>query len=60
MNQLVVKSQLAVVDKGSSISKKCTKTTNRECRCRDGFVLWEEDSSTCKCEVGFGLKHEGT
>ncbi|XP_047438141.1 tumor necrosis factor receptor superfamily member 4 isoform X2 [Mugil cephalus] len=41
---------------GSFIEQKCTKTTDTICRCREGFVKWDNDSSTCKCIKGKGIK----
>ncbi|XP_068568300.1 tumor necrosis factor receptor superfamily member 9 [Cebidichthys violaceus] len=43
-------------ESGSVVKEKCTKETNTQCRCRGEFVLWESDSSSCKCDIGFGLK----
>nr|XP_046239428.1 tumor necrosis factor receptor superfamily member 4 [Scatophagus argus] len=42
---------------GSVTKQKCTKETNTKCECRGEFVPWDDDSSTCKCDVGFGLDH---
>lgn len=47
------------VDYGSAVKEACTKETNTKCQCRGEFVPAESDSSTCKCEIGFGLKSEG-
>ncbi|XP_022602551.1 tumor necrosis factor receptor superfamily member 4-like isoform X2 [Seriola dumerili] len=41
--------------RGSAIEQKCTKETDTKCQCREGFVPWGSDSSTCKCDIGFGL-----
>ncbi|KAI3369979.1 hypothetical protein L3Q82_024791 [Scortum barcoo] len=41
--------------RGSVVKEECTRERNRECQCRNGFVPWDGDSSTCKCEAGFGL-----
>uniref|UniRef100_A0A3B4VFA9 Tumor necrosis factor receptor superfamily member 4-like n=1 Tax=Seriola dumerili TaxID=41447 RepID=A0A3B4VFA9_SERDU len=39
--------------------RPCTIITNEstdtKCQCREGFVPWGSDSSTCKCDIGFGL-----
>ncbi|TDH13885.1 hypothetical protein EPR50_G00038240 [Perca flavescens] len=42
--------------KGSVVKENCTKMTNRKCQCRGQFVPSENDSSICKCDIGFGLK----
>lgn len=49
-----------VVESGSSVEKECTKETDRKCQCRGEFVPKDNDSSTCICNVGFGLKGRGT
>ncbi|XP_035517630.1 tumor necrosis factor receptor superfamily member 4 [Morone saxatilis] len=41
---------------GSVVKEKCTKTTNTKCQCRGEFVPYDPDSSTCKCDIGFGLQ----
>ncbi|KAK0135908.1 Tumor necrosis factor receptor superfamily member 4 [Merluccius polli] len=41
---------------GSAIQSICTKTSDTVCQCRQGFSPREEDSATCKCEVGSGKK----
>ncbi|XP_069004240.1 tumor necrosis factor receptor superfamily member 4 [Embiotoca jacksoni] len=41
---------------GSVAEQSCTKTTNTKCQCRGKSVPGEQDSSTCKCKEGFGLK----
>ncbi|XP_068451404.1 tumor necrosis factor receptor superfamily member 21 [Clinocottus analis] len=46
------------VESGSVVEKKCTKKTNTKCQCRGEFVPRESDSSTCKCDVGFGLNRD--
>ncbi|KAK2862001.1 hypothetical protein Q5P01_001534 [Channa striata] len=43
-------------NRGSFVKEECTKETDRKCECRKGFVPLEKDSSTCKCDPGFGLK----
>ncbi|XP_028262234.1 tumor necrosis factor receptor superfamily member 4 isoform X2 [Parambassis ranga] len=43
-------------DYGSEVLQDCTKVTDAICRCRTGFVLWDNDSSRCKCAEGSGLK----
>ncbi|XP_051271948.1 tumor necrosis factor receptor superfamily member 4 [Dicentrarchus labrax] len=43
-------------DSGSFVKKQCTKTTNTKCQCRGEFVPFDNDSSTCKCDTGFGLQ----
>lgn len=43
---------------GSEVVEVCTTTTNTKCRCRAGFVPRDtSDSSTCKCDPGFGLNN---
>ncbi|XP_018542219.1 tumor necrosis factor receptor superfamily member 9 isoform X3 [Lates calcarifer] len=43
-------------DRGSFVAQRCTKQSNTKCECRRHFVSWgETDSSTCKCDIGFGL-----
>lgn len=50
-----------VSDTGSEVVEVCTTVTNTKCRCRAGFVPRDtSDSSTCKCERGFGLNGTGT
>lgn len=44
---------------GSFPLKHCTKEANTICQCRREFVPSDNDSSTCKCGIGFGLKHGG-
>nr|XP_040061090.1 tumor necrosis factor receptor superfamily member 4 isoform X1 [Gasterosteus aculeatus aculeatus] len=44
---------------GSVVKEECTKETNTKCQCREEFVPWERDSSSCKCRIGFGLQLEG-
>ena len=39
---------------------QCTKETNTECECHEGFVPLEDDSSTCKCNAGFEKTRGGT
>ncbi|XP_035488457.1 tumor necrosis factor receptor superfamily member 1B [Scophthalmus maximus] len=41
----------------SHIKQKCTKETDTICQCRGDFVPLELDSSTCKCDIGFGLRN---
>ncbi|XP_037346062.2 tumor necrosis factor receptor superfamily member 4 [Pungitius pungitius] len=41
---------------GSVVKKACTKETNTICQCLEGFVSWEDDSSSCKCGIGFGIQ----
>ncbi|GAA6221955.1 tumor necrosis factor receptor superfamily member 9-like [Lates japonicus] len=42
--------------RGSFVAQRCTKQTNTKCQCHVNFVPWgESDSSTCKCDIGFGL-----
>ncbi|KAF0034834.1 hypothetical protein F2P81_012592 [Scophthalmus maximus] len=43
----------------SHIKQKCTKETDTICQCRGDFVPLELDSSTCKCDIGFGLRNGG-
>lgn len=46
---------------GSEEVEACTAVTNTKCQCRAGFVPRDtSDSSTCKCEPGFGLNNRGT
>ncbi|XP_044072324.1 tumor necrosis factor receptor superfamily member 5 isoform X2 [Siniperca chuatsi] len=42
---------------GSVVKEKCTKETDTKCQCRGDFVSRDTDSSTCKCDIGFGLKN---
>ncbi|XP_071351365.1 tumor necrosis factor receptor superfamily member 1B isoform X2 [Trachinotus anak] len=42
-------------NRGSFAKERCTKETDTICECRGGFVSWGSDSSTCKCDIGFGL-----
>ncbi|XP_026202591.1 tumor necrosis factor receptor superfamily member 4 [Anabas testudineus] len=42
---------------GSSVKQECTRETDRKCQCRAGFTPWEDDASSCKCDIGFGLKN---
>ncbi|KAM8913906.1 uncharacterized protein AB9W97_006906 isoform 2-T2 [Spinachia spinachia] len=37
---------------GSVVKEECTKETDTKCQCRDDFVPWESDSSSCKCKDG--------
>lgn len=39
---------------------KCTAETNTICECRGKFVPSDSDSSTCKCDIGFGKNQRGT
>ncbi|XP_038551750.1 tumor necrosis factor receptor superfamily member 4 [Micropterus salmoides] len=41
-------------DSGSDVKVKCTAETNTICECRGKFVPSDSDSSTCKCDIGFG------
>ncbi|XP_076610310.1 tumor necrosis factor receptor superfamily member 4 [Chaetodon auriga] len=41
---------------GSVIKEKCTKESDTKCECRGGFIPSDTDFSTCKCDIGFGLK----
>ncbi|XP_026163895.1 tumor necrosis factor receptor superfamily member 4 [Mastacembelus armatus] len=43
-------------NRGSVVRKQCTKETDTQCECRGQFVPWLGISSTCKCDIGFGLK----
>ncbi|XP_070759272.1 tumor necrosis factor receptor superfamily member 4 [Enoplosus armatus] len=47
-------------ESGSDVEEKCTKEMNRKCRCRGEFVPSDSDSSTCKCDIGFGLNRAGS
>lgn len=49
----------SVIDSGSGIKEKCTREKNTVCQCRGEFVPRDSDSSTCKCEIGFGLTNGG-
>ncbi|XP_069392224.1 tumor necrosis factor receptor superfamily member 4 isoform X2 [Paralichthys olivaceus] len=42
-------------NQGSQVKQKCDKETDTKCECRGDFVPWDSDSSTCKCNKGFGL-----
>ncbi|XP_020484752.3 tumor necrosis factor receptor superfamily member 4 isoform X1 [Labrus bergylta] len=39
---------------GSFVKVECTRETNRICQCLKGFVASDSDSSTCKCDIGYG------
>ncbi|XP_023149779.1 tumor necrosis factor receptor superfamily member 4 [Amphiprion ocellaris] len=41
---------------GSMVEQECTPVTDRKCKCREGFVSWENDPSICKCKSGFESK----
>ncbi|XP_035005629.1 tumor necrosis factor receptor superfamily member 4 [Hippoglossus stenolepis] len=45
-------------NRGSVVKQKCTKETDTKCECRGNFVAWDKTSSTCKCDIGFELRHE--
>ena len=42
------------------MKQECTKVTDTICECLRGFVAWDEERSTCKCDIGFELINEGT
>ncbi|CAL8381586.1 unnamed protein product [Boreogadus saida] len=42
--------------RGSKEERPCTLTANRVCRCLKGFSPSEDDSATCKCEKGSGIR----
>ncbi|XP_040888898.1 tumor necrosis factor receptor superfamily member 4 [Toxotes jaculatrix] len=42
---------------GSVVIKECTEVTDTKCQCRENFVAWPNDLSTCKCDIGFELKN---
>ncbi|XP_071374048.1 tumor necrosis factor receptor superfamily member 11B isoform X2 [Centroberyx affinis] len=44
---------------GSEVESACSKIRDTECRCRPGFVTWENDLASCKCEEGSGLQNTG-
>lgn len=50
---------LIVADRGSYMEQRCTKEIDTKCKCREGFAPWGDDTSTCKCEPGFGLTGQG-
>ncbi|XP_059926306.1 tumor necrosis factor receptor superfamily member 4 isoform X1 [Gadus macrocephalus] len=45
--------------RGSKEESPCTLTANRVCRCLKGFSPSEDDSATCKCEIGSGKPMDG-
>lgn len=57
---LTITKSFFMVESGSVVVQHCTKTTNTKCKCRGEFVPSESDSSTCKCDIGYGLKNGGT
>lgn len=48
-----------VTESGSDVAKLCTKISNTICKCRKGFVVSDNDFSTCQCKAGFGKKSGG-
>ncbi|XP_053289216.1 tumor necrosis factor receptor superfamily member 4 [Pleuronectes platessa] len=44
-----------IEDSWSFEKQACTKETDTKCECRGEFVTWDDLSSTCKCDIGFGL-----
>ncbi|XP_053171512.1 uncharacterized protein si:ch73-361p23.3 [Scomber japonicus] len=48
-----------VCDKKAGITvRECTALTNTECKCRDGFLPWVNDPTSCYCPNGSGLNGE--
>ncbi|XP_071751357.1 uncharacterized protein LOC139908531 [Centroberyx gerrardi] len=44
---------------GSEVESTCSKIRDTKCRCRPGFVNWENDPASCKCDKGSGLQNTG-
>ena len=49
---------VVVVEAGITV-RECTALTNTECKCRDGFLPWVNDPTSCYCPNGSGLNGEG-
>ncbi|XP_060899021.1 tumor necrosis factor receptor superfamily member 4 [Labrus mixtus] len=45
-------------ESGSFVKVDCTRETDRICQCLKGFVFSDSDSSTCKCNEGYGKRHK--
>ncbi|XP_075996981.1 tumor necrosis factor receptor superfamily member 4 [Genypterus blacodes] len=43
---------------GSEEKQSCSKTEDTKCQCRAGFIPWESNSVSCKCEGGFEQKND--
>ncbi|KAM7402249.1 hypothetical protein PAMP_017506 [Pampus punctatissimus] len=38
------------------IVEKCTAVTDTKCKCGKGSIPWENETASCKCPIGFGIK----